>query len=66
MTTIRIVSNYTEIAVVEAGREGHTLREAKSIAVEESRRFDDVVVVEVDGTNRFMARHGALYRLTRV
>jgi hypothetical protein len=53
----RIVSNYTELEIVA------TLAAAKRRAVDESNRFDDLVVIEAGGRDLYLARHGRLYRL---
>jgi hypothetical protein len=54
----RIISNFTELEVVA------TLAAAKRRAVDESNRFDDLVVIEAGGRDLYMARYGRLYRLT--
>lgn len=54
----RIISNYTEIDLVA------TLAQAKRRAIEESRAFDDIVVIEQGARELYMARYGRLYRLT--
>lgn len=54
--TYRVVSNYTELA------EFATLAEAKRLAVAESARFDDAVLIERDAATLYLARQGQLYR----
>lgn len=53
-----IISNYTQFATAE------TLKEAKTVAVDESYKYDDVVTITKNGIPTHMAQHGVLYKLT--
>jgi hypothetical protein len=57
--TFRLISNYTLIG------EPVSLAAAKREAVAESNRFEDAVIIEVNGYPRYMARYGGLYSLRR-
>ena len=58
---IRIVSNYTEIFSGDI-----TQKAAKEMAKAESLKFDDTIIVEVGGEQKFMASYGYVYKLSRV
>lgn len=59
MTEIRVVSNYTEIGTFDR------VNAALAFALDESEQFDDVIVIEQDGVEVYMVRHGRAFRLGR-